>query len=97
MTFRDYMIQKLEAINPAPKKKETKYSTIFYIPRKYSCGFLEIKIPKPGTRYYKTEMRHAMERFAIHCTSWGNSIALSLAYHFLEYEEQEAQNKEAQK
>ena len=59
MTFREYMIQKLEGLDPPPKKKETKFSTIFYIPRKYTCGFWEIKIPKPGTRYYKKEMRHA--------------------------------------
>ena len=97
MTFRDYMIQKLEALNPAPKKKETKYSTIFYIPRKYSHGCFELKIPKPGTRTFKKEMCYAMERFAIHFTSWGNSIALSLAREFLEYEEQEAQNTEETK
>lgn len=97
MTFREYMIEKLEGLNPPPKKKETKYSNIFYIPRKYSSGFWEIKIPKPGTKHYKTEMRHAMERFAIHCTGWGKSIALTLAYHFLEYEEQIAQNKEETK
>ncbi|MBQ6106704.1 MAG: hypothetical protein IJK97_00725 [Thermoguttaceae bacterium] len=97
MTFRDYMIQKLEALNPAPKKKETKSSIIFYIPRKYSAGFFELKIPKPGSKNFKKEMSYAMEHFAIHFTNWGNSIALSLAKHFLDYEEQEAQTKEETK
>lgn len=90
MTFRDYMIQKLEAHKPTPRKKETKFSITYYIPRTYSSGYYEIKIPKPGTKYYNRQMIDAMTKFVNHFTLWGKSLVECLAKTILEKEEQEA-------
>ena len=93
MTIRDYMIQKLEALTPTPRKKETKFSVTYYLPRTYSSGFYEIKIPNPGTKFYKHQMIEAMTKFSAHCPSWGRTLIESLAKTILEKEEQEANEK----
>ena len=89
MTFREFMISKLEALDPAPTKEETKTSVTYLLPRQYTYGYIPVKIPKPGTRGYKKQMISAMECFAIHFTTWGNSIAQTLAQYMLELEEEE--------
>ncbi|MGN1273622.1 MAG: hypothetical protein ACI4UF_03445 [Thermoguttaceae bacterium] len=86
MTFREFMISKLEALDPSPKKEETKTMVTYLLPRQYAQGYFSIRIPKPGTRGYKKQMIRAMECFAIHFTTWGHSIAQTLAEFVLEQE-----------
>ena len=93
MTFREFMIQKLEAHKPTLSKKETKFAVSYFIPRTYSSGFYEIKIPKPGTKYYTRQMIDAMTKFSSYFPSWGKSLIETLAKMILEKEEQEANEK----
>ena len=94
MTFRDYMIQKLETLYPPPMKKETKCTVTFFLPRHYSDGYFEITIPKPGTRNYRNVMSQAMSHFATYFNVFGRSSTRNLALQFLEFEELEAKTRE---
>ena len=93
MTFRDYMIQKLEALDPAPKKREKKTFTEYSLVR--IGGIFKICIPKLGSQKFNHRYKVAITDFCRYFTPFYEcSYVYVMAEMLLEKENLEAQTKE---
>ena len=65
MTFREFMIQKLEKCFQFEKKRETKTLTVFKVlpERNGKVYAISVPIPKPGTNGYEKNLGYAITQF----------------------------------
>ena len=96
MTFREFMIQKLDASNPETKTDIEKY-VVYRVKNHTAKTAISIWIPDNGNKYFEMGMRDAMEQYAMCFTDWGHSMVRTLAELVIEYLGQEASAKEESK
>lgn len=88
MTFREFMIQKLDASNPDTKTDIEKY-VVYRVKNRTTKTVISIWIPDKENKYFEMEMSDAMEKYAMCFTEWGHSMVRTLAELVIEYLKQE--------